>query len=132
MSSILVVDDDGAAAEIYVSLLRIFGYEAAFVTNGLDALRRVGSVLPDLIILDMMMPDMNGLDVLRKIKADEQTTHLPVVVFSALDDEEWRQRAVTAGACDYWIKGGFDFGELQEKVASCLKGPAIYEPRGSP
>ena len=120
MPSILVVDDDGPAAELYVSLLRIFGYEAVFVTSGFEALRHLGSALPDLVILDIMMPEMNGMDVLRRIKADKRTTCLPVVVFSALDDEEWRQRAANAGARDYWIKGGFDFGELQEKVASCL------------
>src|SRR5437868_3994189 len=122
MASILVIDDDGLAAELYTSLLRVFGHEAAFVTSGRDALLHLGSARPDLVILDIMMPEMNGMDLLLKLKADVQTSGLRVVIFSALDETQWRDRAARAGACDYWIKGGFDFGELEERVAACLAG----------
>ena len=97
MASILVIDDDGPAAELYTSLLRVFGYEAAFVTSGQEALLHLASARPDLVMLDIMMPEMNGVDFLRKLKSDEQNTALRVVIFSALDETDWRERPPLRG-----------------------------------
>lgn len=116
MSRILVVDDDQPAGDLLTTILRNFGYQCSSATSGADALQTLAHSRPDLVILDMMMPGMNGLDVLKRIRSDARTADLPVVMYSALDDDEWRARAHHAGACDYWIKGGFDFGELEEKV----------------
>ena len=120
MSSILVVDDDPSAAELFSLMLRQMGYHAVSAFSGPAALEHIGTTLPDLVILDMMMPDMNGLDVLRQLRTDARTAGVPVVMFSALDDDEWRDKAARAGANDYWIKGGFDAGELEERVRSRL------------
>ena len=122
MARILVIDDDDVAAEVYTSLLQTFGHETSFVTSSKEAFAHLASARPDLVILDIMMPDMNGLDLLRKLKSDKENTGLRIVIFSAMDETDWRERAAIAGACDYWIKGGFDFGELEERVASCLAG----------
>ena len=120
MASILVVDDDQPTAELFAAILRHMGYHATSIQSGLAAIEHIGAALPDLVILDMMMPDMNGLEVLRRLRTDERTASLPVVMFSALDDDDWRERAADAGANDYWIKGGFDAGELEERVRSRL------------
>jgi DNA-binding response OmpR family regulator len=102
--------------ELAAELLRQFGYEASRACGGYAGLEELTGIRPDLILLDMMMPDINGIDVLRQIRADPRTADIPVVMFSALDDEEWRAKAAYAGASDYWIKGEFDAGELEERV----------------
>jgi DNA-binding response OmpR family regulator len=120
MASILVVDDDAPAGDLVAALLRHFGHEASSACGGDAALERLSGALPDLVLLDLMMPGMNGIEVLRRIRKDARTADLPVVMLSALDDEDWRARAEYAGASDYWIKGGFDVGELEERVRSRL------------
>lgn len=127
MPSILVVDDDKPTAELFTVILRHLGYHVTPKFSGPAALEHMhmGVGLPDLVILDMMMPDMNGLEVLKRVRTDARTASVPVVMFSALDDDEWRERAASAGATDYWIKGGFDAGELEERVRSSLPAEAI-------
>jgi len=131
--SILVVDDDQAAADSFTAILRHFGYDVMSAASGSAALELLSGGLPDLVILDVMMPDMNGLELLRCIRSNFSIADLPVVMYSALDNEQWRAQARDAGANDYWIKGGFDCGELEEKVRSCLPihfpalGAAIHE-----
>lgn len=120
MPSILVVDDDAPAGDLVAALLRHFGYDASAACGGDAALQMLNGSRPDLVLLDLMMPGMNGIEVLRRIRDNEHTADVPVVMLSALDDEEWRQRAAGAGASDYWIKGGFDAGELEERVRTKL------------
>ena len=120
MPSILVVDDDAAAGDLVAALIRHFGYEATSASSGDAALESLQGMLPDMVLLDMMMPDMNGIEVLKRIRSDARTADLPVVMLSALDDEEWRLRAESAGASDYWIKGALDVGEMEELLRSRL------------
>jgi two-component system phosphate regulon response regulator PhoB len=116
MPQILVIDDDQLAAESFSAVLRHLGYQVMFVTSGPAALEHLSSGLPDLVILDVMMPELNGLDLLRRIRTDARTAQVPVVIYSALDDDQWRTDAMDAGAQDYWIKGCFGYGELEERL----------------
>jgi CheY-like chemotaxis protein len=116
MPNILVVDDDQLAAESFSCILRHLGYQVMFVTSGPAALEHLSVGLPDLVILDVMMPELNGLELLRRIRTNARTAQVPVVIYSALDDDQWRTQAMDAGAQDYWIKGCFGYGELEEKL----------------
>src|SRR5579863_7457853 len=116
MARILVIDDDAPAGDLVAALLRHYGHEASAACGGDAALQHLDTNKPDLVLLDLMMPGMNGIDVLRKIRSDQRLSSLPVVMLSALDDDDWRARAEYAGASDYWIKGEFDVDELEEKV----------------
>ncbi|HZK79491.1 MAG TPA: response regulator [Humisphaera sp.] len=121
MSRILVVDDDHNAVDLFATILRHHGHQVTAALSGKAALDHLGGeTAPHLVILDMMMPNMNGLEVLQQIRADARTADLQVVIFSALDDDEWRDKAVQAGADDYWVKGSFDCGGLEQKVRSRL------------
>ncbi len=120
MSNILVVDDDPSAGDLFTAILRSFGYHTTSATSGDEAIESLRTWVPDLVILDVMMPGMNGLEVLKKIRKDERTAEVPVVMFSALDDDDWRARAKEEGATDYWIKGALDQGEIEELLKSAL------------
>ena len=113
---VLIVDDDPGCGRVLALLVRHLGHEAAYVTSGYKALEFVASHCPDLIILDVMMPGMDGLEVLRRIRQDPRTSGLPVVMFSALADPQFRQSARNQGASDYWVKASLNFEDLEERL----------------
>ena len=108
---ILVADDDPNLRELLVLNLLAEGFEVEAYDNGEDALRNVASMQPDLVVLDVMMPERDGLSALRGIKEDPRTQHIPVVLLTAraTDAEVWQ--GWEAGA-DYYITKPFDIDEL--------------------
>lgn len=103
MAIILVVDDDVTSRAILARLLES-DYEVVFATNGQDALEQVRSAPPDVILLDVMMPDMDGYEVCRRLKADPATVDIPVIFITALDNSEAEFRGLELGALDFIIK----------------------------
>lgn len=116
MASVLVVEDNPDLAALMVQLLRICGISATAANSGAAALSAVRTVPPDLMILDVMMPGISGLDVLREMKADPDLAKLRVVMFTALDDPDVRQQAMELGAADYLVKGQLDATALEKVV----------------
>ena len=89
---ILVVDDDPEVVELLSFNLQKAGFAIGRAANGVEALKKIGSISPDLIVLDLMMPDMTGFDVVQQLRADPQTQDIPILVFTAKDvTEEDRQ-----------------------------------------
>jgi two-component system, OmpR family, phosphate regulon response regulator PhoB len=120
MATILVVDDNSDIGKPLAKLLRHLGYDGHYVTNGEDALRFAQNKMPDLVILDVMMPGMDGMEVLRQLKADPQTSGVKVVMFSAIADEEYRRHTLGKGAIDFWTKASVSFDELQLRLKKIL------------
>jgi CheY-like chemotaxis protein len=85
---ILVVEDDPDVLELYVALLQVKGYEVVTSRNGVEALEVLRRVTPALVLLDLMMPVMNGWEFLRVIGQDPAIAHLPIVVLSAVADQK--------------------------------------------
>ena len=100
---ILVVDDERINIDILVDTLNP-EYEIFVAKNGYQALQRVAGHLPDLILLDIMMPDMDGFEVCRRLKSDETTRDIPVIFITALGDETDESIGLEAGAIDYLVK----------------------------
>jgi CheY-like chemotaxis protein len=123
MANILVVDDNDAICKSLAKLLSHVGHKGYCVTNGEDALQFVKNKKPDLVILDVMMPGMDGLEVLRQLQSDEQTKNMPVVMFSAVSDEEYRTHVLNKGAVDYWVKASIAFEDLENRLAKLLPSP---------
>ena len=115
---VLIVDDNVDQGRPLALILRLSGYEAEFVTSGPDALARIDDDPPGLMIVDLMMPDMNGLDVLRKVRTDPRTQDVPVVIYSACHDEAQIARARREGADDYWVKVAMQIDEIRLRVDS--------------
>jgi PleD family two-component response regulator len=103
-TSILIVDDTPANLRLLSQMLSGKGYRVRAVTNGTRAIDAVQAKPPDLILLDIMMPDMDGYEVSRQIKAAPQTRDIPIIFISALDDTENKIKAFTAGGVDYVTK----------------------------
>jgi CheY-like chemotaxis protein len=117
MSTVLIVDDHRDTGRLLTRFLRANGREAVAVDNGLAALAFVGASRPSLVLLDVMMPEMDGFETLSRLRQLPGAADLPVVMFTALGDEESRQRAAELGAIDYLVKGSFDPRRLMELLA---------------
>jgi two-component system alkaline phosphatase synthesis response regulator PhoP/two-component system response regulator VicR len=108
---ILVVEDDSAVARLLQVNLEAAGYEVAWAADGREALARVAGELPDLIVLDVMMPVMDGFEVLRRLKGDLDTADVPVVMLTAKADEQSIFEGWAEGVHCYLTKP-FDPGDL--------------------
>ncbi|WEH32223.1 response regulator transcription factor [Streptomyces sp. AM 4-1-1] len=127
---ILVVDDDPTVAEVVVGYLERAGYEVEWAEDGPAALRCFGDHRPDLVVLDLMLPGMNGIEVCRHIRAHG---HVPVIMLTARGDEDDRVLGLETGADDYVTKP-FSPRELVLRVDSVLRrgratAPAAHSPR---
>jgi two-component system phosphate regulon response regulator PhoB len=101
---VLLVEDDPALAEMYRLQLARDGYQVTVAADGETALSMVAGAVPDLALLDIRLPAMNGLDVLEELRRDDRTRGLPVVILTSYDDGEFRERASRLEALDYLVK----------------------------
>lgn len=98
---ILVVDDDDDLRQLLGTVLRHEGFEVREAASGYEALARMRESAPVMVLLDIMMPELDGFDVCRRLKADQRLASVPVVFVTALDDSAQRKLAFTLGAEDY-------------------------------
>jgi CheY-like chemotaxis protein len=117
--TILVVDDDPVIQKLLSVNFEMEGYRVVTAGDGVEGLERVQADPPDLILLDVMMPRMDGLEVVRRLKSDPATKLIPVVLLSAKAQSTDIQHGVDAGADDYVTKP-FDPLELLDKVSGLL------------
>ena len=116
-NAILVVDDNADLCRTLSRLLRHMGFSAECAFSGSEALSHLRQHKPSLILLDYMMPEMNGLEVLTKVKSDSATAAIPVVMLTAVSDQRTAETALTSGAAAYWIKGNIDYDRLRTDVS---------------
>jgi diguanylate cyclase (GGDEF)-like protein len=117
--NILLVDDTPDNLRLLSNLLSEQGYKVRCVTNGMTALKAARAKAPDLILLDIMMPQMNGYEVCRELKADAQTKEIPVIFLSALDEVFDKVKAFSVGGTDYITKP-FQIEEVLVRVETQL------------
>jgi len=126
MAKILVVDDTPNNVKLLADLLASRGYEVVTASDGDEALLRVKDSKPDLVLLDVMMPRLNGYDTCRAIRADPGTGILPVVMVTALDPAGERIKGIEAGADDFLSKP-INMQELLARVKSLLRIQALFQ-----
>jgi len=119
-SAILVVDDEAVGRQTLEALLMTQGYDLAFASNGPEALEKAAELTPDLILLDVMMPGMDGFQVCQRLKTDQRWRHIPIILVTVLDSKEDLARGLDAGADDFLSKPVNGL-ELRARVRSMLR-----------
>jgi CheY-like chemotaxis protein len=117
---VLVVDDEPGMVMILSKFLKHNGYDVITASDGLECIAKAESELPDLILLDNVMPNMDGQTALAKLRASKETKDIPVIMVTALSDEKNIASAQKGGAVEYVVKP-FDYTVLLEKIKEALK-----------
>ncbi|MGE5608037.1 MAG: response regulator transcription factor [Bacillota bacterium] len=112
---VLVVEDDPEINELVGAYAQIAGFHYDAALNGTVALSKAHDETPALILLDVMLPDLDGFEVCRRLKSDQTTSRIPVIIFTALDRDEYRVRGQQCGAVAYMTKP-FDPERLMETI----------------
>ncbi len=119
-NTILIVDDLPAMSQLIARLLSSDGYRLEFAYNGAEALQKAEALSPDLILLDVMMPDIDGFEVCRRLRATPRLAEIPVIMVTALDDRASRIRGLEAGADDF-VSKPFDQAELRARARAITR-----------
>jgi DNA-binding response OmpR family regulator len=118
-STILIVEDEITTLKLIKIVLQREGYHIATATSGSEGLRKVEEISPDLVILDILLPGMDGFQVCQYLRKNPQTENLPVIMFSSLDRPVDQRHAYLAGSDDYLIKP-VRMTDLLDKVRAAL------------
>ena len=122
--SVLVVDDEFEIRQLLTTMLTMMGYQSFMAQDGLDALEKIPECQPDILILDVMMPNMDGLTLCRKLRASAETAELPIIMLSGKAHQEAIQEGLKAGANRYLVKPtGLD--ELTRNITEVLGEAAV-------
>lgn len=119
--TILLVEDDAFVSDIYETKLGQVGFSVVLAENGVEAVKKMEEKIPDLVLLDIVMPYMDGMEVLRKLKEKEEWKKIPVILLTNLSEKEKVEEGLNLGANDYLIKSHFTPAEVVEKVNALLK-----------
>jgi two-component system alkaline phosphatase synthesis response regulator PhoP len=117
--TILIVEDEADAAELFAEMMRVSGFRVLKTSSSAPALDMMSREMPDLVILDLMMPDVSGLDILRQMRGDQKLAHIPVVVVTAKGTPADIKTGMDLGASMYLTKP-VGFLELREAVTNAL------------
>ena len=118
---VLLVEDDPSVLEMYRLKLELDGYRVSTALDGEDGLKKAGDLSPDIIFLDIRLPKMDGLEVLRKLRAQDKTREIPVIILSNYDEEDLIARGLRLGAHEYLIKARTTPTSLSEGIEDWLK-----------
>jgi DNA-binding response OmpR family regulator len=120
---VLIVDDDAFLSGIYATKLELDGFGVVTARDGEEGLKAAMKEKPDLILLDVLMPKLDGFEVLKRLKADPETKPIPVIMLTNLGQKEDIEKGLQDGAVDYLIKAHFVPAEAVEKIKKVLNLP---------
>ena len=120
IKKVLIVEDDKFLAKMLGRMLESHQYETILASNGKEGLLKASSDQPNLILLDIMLPDIDGFDLLETIKNNEKTKKIPVIIISNLGQPEDIQQGRSLGAKDYLVKSDLSLDEVVKKVRKYL------------
>ena len=119
--TILFIEDESALQKTFADILRKEGYEIISALDGEIGLRLAKTKKPDLILLDLILPKLNGFDVLKKLKEDTETKEIPVIVLTNLEALKEVDRAIELGARTYLVKAQYNLEEVVKKIKDTLQ-----------
>ena len=119
--TILVVEDDQFLRELIVQKLESEGYEIVHATDGEKGVAQLKKEKPDIVLLDLILPGIDGFEVLKQAKEDKETASIPIIILSNLGQQDDVERGLKLGASDYLIKAHFTPKEIAAKVQAVLQ-----------
>ena len=117
---ILIVEDDAFLLSMYTTKFELEGYEVIGAEDGETGLKKVSKEMPNIVLLDIMLPNMDGFDVLRALKADKKVANIPVILLTNLGQKHEIEEGLALGAQDYLIKAHFMPSEVVDKIKKIL------------
>jgi len=121
MKNILLVEDDPFLADIYTTKLKEAGFSVEVASDGKECLERLKVKMPNLLLLDIVLPQVDGWEILRAVKQDEKYKDLKVIILSNLGQKSEVQKGLEMGADRYMIKAHYTPGEVVEEIKKILK-----------
>ncbi|PIW76217.1 MAG: response regulator [Candidatus Portnoybacteria bacterium CG_4_8_14_3_um_filter_40_10] len=123
-NKIFIVEDDKFLRDLIIKKLDTEGYETAFVVGGEEALKKIGEEKPDLVLLDLILPGIDGYEVLKQMKnnSSDDIKKIPVIILSNLGQRDDVEKGINLGAVDFLIKAHFTPGEIIDKIKQVLEG----------
>src|SRR3989344_5619420 len=119
--TILIIEDDKFLRELIVQKLLREGYEISEALDGEEGIKKIKEEKPDLILLDLILPGIDGFEVLSQMREESRLSSIPVIILSNLGQKEDVEKGMKLGAVDYLIKAHFTPGEIIEKIKNILK-----------
>jgi len=120
MKTILLVEDDPFLVDIYTTKLKEAGFSVQVAIDGKEALKKIKEDIPDLLLLDIVLPNFNGWEILRKIERDDELKALKVVILSNLGEKQEIEKGLKLGAVKYLVKAHYTPSEVIEEVKKIL------------
>jgi len=121
MKKILFVEDELALQKAFEEIIKEEGYEIISALDGEGGLKLAQSQKPDLILLDLILPKMEGIEVLKRLKENETTKNIPVIVLTHVEDLEKVEKAIELGAQAYLVKAEYSLEEIKNKIKKILE-----------
>lgn len=118
--TILIVEDEAAILYALQSKLRVSGFKVLTADDGEKALNILHDTIPDAIILDIILPKVDGMEVLKQVKADARLKDVPTIIVTNLTDHETKKKGLELGAHDYLIKVEYNLDEIAERIAKAV------------
>jgi len=119
-SVVLIAEDEGALSGVLKSKLTRHGFVVEIAQDGVEAVEKMKALKPAIVLLDLIMPNKNGFQVLEEVKADPELAMIPIIVFSNLNQEEDRERTKKLGAVDFWVKSDIAIADVIEKISGYI------------
>ncbi|MEN8252789.1 MAG: response regulator [Patescibacteria group bacterium] len=118
---ILIVEDEILVARMYQKMAKSENFKIELATNGAMGIEKAKEWKPDVILMDIMMPKMNGIQALEKLKADSETKDIPVVILTNMSGKHDIELAISKGAIDFWVKKDLEPKNFKDKLLAVLK-----------
>lgn len=120
MAKVLIIEDDKVLSRVYGIKMEKEGYDVTKLSNGVDAVETAKDIKPDIIILDLMMPEKDGFETMKDLKADADTKKIPVMVVSALGTESDIKKLMDMGAHKYIVKPSSMFNDILKSIEEII------------
>ena len=121
MKKILIIEDDSFLQGLEAGKLEKEGYKVITASSGEEAMKKINEPEIDIILLDLILPNFDGFDILKKVRETEATKKIPVIVFSNLSEQKSIDKSKELGATDFMVKSNFTLDELIKHINSILK-----------